>query len=660
MTDQTTPRPDDAAEGSTARTPAQGVVPPGASEATRLLCAGAYIDPAYRDAVIDELYVHEERVVAPSLGWDAARVLAHALRARRLDLGWAGGILALWVLGAVLSRYLLLSFLLPSLLLALAAKLRAPGGSGGAAQRKLAALVLRWLGGLLLLLTLVSIVLAGFGQADGEVALAGAWILFSFFQSIPGVEGWLSDAAQDIGPFHAWTSLVVLLLVAGFLAGQRGHVAHALTHELDPRRFPDMAADPAESAAGGRFQRLRERIRVEQHAPLVMYHPARPFCGAGRPVDGWTLAVELRPDPDRPTPPEPLSNRKILRRIDALLAQLRLPAPAAATVVRDRLRGLETDECVFLPVAGLPRRDLAPYGESAFRRHRDEAVEEGGETRRHFLRARVGGWEEEIVTTVFVRVHTQGGMLMLEIAPHVLRPVRESFGEADRFAHQYRNNTALGKAAWALGRVPRSLPFAVVVLGRGAALSWRTLTGGHESALPDGPARSVRELGSDSEQSLFQEMDVRRYLKSVQDRIAHGVREVLREAGYRTDEFAQKIVNVSGGGVHIESVQGALAIGDHNTVSNQEQAAEAAAGARRSAEAAAEARLAAEAERRRAAEAEPRRGTPPGPQTPPAAPQPPPRRAESAGPTVPPQQGGPRPAPRAANPEPGGTDDDRS
>ncbi|MFD1273838.1 hypothetical protein ACFQ51_25490 [Streptomyces kaempferi] len=63
-------------------------VPPGASEATRLLCAGTYLDAGYRDAVIEELYVHEERLAAPSLGHDAARVLAHALRARRSK--WAG------------------------------------------------------------------------------------------------------------------------------------------------------------------------------------------------------------------------------------------------------------------------------------------------------------------------------------------------------------------------------------------------------------------------------------------------------------------------------------------------------------------------------------------------------------------------------------------
>src|SRR5690606_35442591 len=68
---------------------------PRASEATRLLCAGTYQDATYRDRVIEELYLKEHRIAAPALGHDAARVLAHALRARREELGWSAAVLAL-------------------------------------------------------------------------------------------------------------------------------------------------------------------------------------------------------------------------------------------------------------------------------------------------------------------------------------------------------------------------------------------------------------------------------------------------------------------------------------------------------------------------------------------------------------------------------------
>ncbi|MHA5053570.1 hypothetical protein [Streptomyces sp. SD15] len=538
-------------------------VPPGASEATRLLCAGSYLDSDYRDAVIEELYVHEERLAAPSLGYDAARVLAHALRARRLELGWAAGILGLWAVGLPLSNYLLVVLLVPSLLLAAASWIR---GSQERPPwyRRFPAWQLRWAGRFLLLYVAITTARAAFGAADQEE-------LYDLFRTFLPDElaTVLFEDGFTIKPIHAWAALIVPLLVAVCVALQRGQFARALAHELHPARFGDMAGDPAELAEGRRFQRLRARIRVEQSSSLVMYHAAHPFCGAGQAHDTWSLAVELRPDPDRHEPPLPVNNRVILDKVHELLARLRLPSPHAGDAVRDRLRRLEIDECVFLPVAGLPRRDLAPYHPDAFLVHRAESVEEGGETRRHFLRARVGGWEEEVVTTVFVRVHTQGGMLMLEIAPHVLLPVRADFEDADRIAHQYRHNSPLGKAVWALARTPRSVPLAFATLGRGVALTWRILTAGYGAAMPDGPARSVRELGSGDRASLFQDMDVSRYLKSIQDRVAQGVRQVLKDAGYRTDEFAQKVVNVSGGSTLIENVQGAFAIGDNNVVTNK-------------------------------------------------------------------------------------------
>ncbi|MEU3828398.1 hypothetical protein AB0F36_24240 [Streptomyces sp. NPDC029080] len=72
------------------------------SNATRLLCAGTYLDPVYRAGVIRELLTHQYRVVAPSYGYDAVPVLAHALAARRLQR------LRLAVLGAGVAVTILL------------------------------------------------------------------------------------------------------------------------------------------------------------------------------------------------------------------------------------------------------------------------------------------------------------------------------------------------------------------------------------------------------------------------------------------------------------------------------------------------------------------------------------------------------------------------
>ncbi|MFJ9429093.1 hypothetical protein ACIRQY_05440 [Streptomyces sp. NPDC101490] len=542
---------------------------PSTSEATRLLCAGAYLDDAYRDAVIDELYVHEERFAAPSLGFDAARVLAHALRARRVELGWSLGIMALWIIALPLTKGLIMLLIVPFLVAGLARWIR---GRSAAAPlfRVVPAFLLRWYGRLMLLQSALLLLFLALGdQEDVWEGLDGVTDAFA-------VLGFGAGALAEIGgigPVEAWITLAVPCLVAWAVATQQGQFARALTEELSRDRFPDLASDPAERAEGVRFRRLRDRVRTEQRERLVMYGAEDPFCGAGEPYEPWSLSVELRPRADLGGPADPLDNSAVMRHVVPLVEALREPSPHGAphlrAAVRDRLRELEIDEVVFLPVDGLPARTAAPYGPEGFELHRSGSVEEGGEVRRHFLRVRIGGWGEEVVTTVFVRVHTQGGMLMLEVAPHVLRPVKPLYRYADRIAHRYRHNHRFGRAVWALGRTPRSGVQAFVTVVRSLGHLWRLLTGGHARALPEGPRVSVRELGSDDRASLFQEMDHSRYLKSVQDRVANGVLRALREAGYETGEFEQRIVHVAEGATFIENTRGNVTVGDHNTVTNK-------------------------------------------------------------------------------------------
>ncbi|MFJ5828636.1 hypothetical protein [Streptomyces sp. NPDC093089] len=544
---------------------------PASSEATRLLCAGTYLDDGFRDAVIDQLYVHEERFAAPALGYDASRVLAHALRARRVELGWAAGIIALWIVAIPLTKGLASLLIVPFLVLGLARWVRGKAATAPV-YRVVPAFLLRWYGRLMLLQSALFLLFLVIGDEESDADFLGD--LSDTGDVLDLAVGLAAQEIWGVGKLEAWITLAVPLLVAWAVATQRGQFARALTRELSRERFPDQRTDPAELAEGARSRRLRERIRVEQHARLIMYDADDPFCGAGEPYEPWSLSVELRPRKNLDgKAPEPLDNSAIMRHVVPLVEALRVPSPHGSpqiqAAVRDRLRELEIDEVVFLPVDGLPDRASAPYTPEGFEAHRSGAIEEGGETRRHFLRIRVGGWGEEIVTTVFVRVHTQGGMLMLEVAPHVLRPVKPLYRYADRVAHRYLHNHHFGKAVWALGQTPRSAGRALVTLGRAVGHLWRVLTAGHANALPEGPWASVRELGSDDQASLFQEMDVSRYLKSVQDRVANGVTIALREAGYETAEFEQKIVHVAEGGTFIENTQGNVTLGNHNTVTHK-------------------------------------------------------------------------------------------
>ncbi|MFH8434009.1 hypothetical protein ACH4A3_02085 [Streptomyces sp. NPDC018007] len=570
MTGSAVPPPSRAQDDLLGKPPAH----PATSEACRLLCAGVHLHDGYRNAVIDQLYVQEHRVVAPSLGFDAARVLAHALRARRAERRWAAAVLGVWLVATAFTGGFFGVLFLPCVLIAAAHWVRGTARNPPPYRRVLAFL-LRWNGRVWLFLGVSGIVVAavtGLFADDGPQEDPGLYDPAAADSFGSGDYAGRSDSGSDILDVltvFAWVALLALVLLVTVVGLRRGRFARVMTEELARKNFSDLAADPAEHTADARFRRLRERIRLEQHAPLVMYDEQNPFCGAGTPYRPWNLAVELRPREDGPA--EPLDNSRILRRIVPLLEALRVPSPhgsaESAAAVRDRLRELVVDECVFLPATGMTRREDAPYDPRTFEEHRGRAVEEGGESRRHFLRIRVGGWNEEVVVTVFVRVHTQGGMLMLEVAPHVLMPVHPLFREADRIAHRHHHNTWFGKAVWAVSHTPVSLVDSLLTLGRGAVSSWRLLTAGNAGALPEGPAFSVRELGADDEASLFQDMDVNRYLKSIQDRVNGGVRLALREAGWETDEFEQKIVNIGAGGVFIGSAKdSAIGIGDHNDI----------------------------------------------------------------------------------------------
>lgn len=531
-------------------------VHPSLSEAGRFLCAGTYLDAGYRDRVIDELYVHEERIVAPSYGYDAARVLAHALRARRVELGWAVGVLGAWFVGSLLTGGVLAALVAPFLLLSLADWLR----SRNVQLLRVLSVVLRiytwWM-------LLVILLVLGFG---------GLALLSTLGDSGGIAATPFSPASGDAAPAAAlWLLPAVFAGVVTVVGLQRGQVFRTIATDLNEREYADRAGDPAEAFDGARFQRIRQRIRAEQHAPVVMYDVNDPFCGAGDSYRPWQLSVELRPredlGPDRK--PTPVTNARIVERIVPLLEGLRVPSPhgsaEAAAAVGDRLRELVVDECVFLPAGGLPHRDTAQVVHGQYAEQRAAAIEEGGERRRHFLRVRVGGWDENLVVTVFVRVHTQGGMMMLEVAPHVLLPVEAAFHNADADAQRYRNNHAFGKAVWALRNTPGSIAGSVTTLARGLASWWRIATAGHGGARPEGPRLSVRELASQDNGSLFHLMDLDRFLKTVQDRVVGGVVLALHEAGWHTEEFAERAVNVAEGGVFIRSVNGsAFSVGGSN------------------------------------------------------------------------------------------------
>ncbi|KUL38831.1 hypothetical protein ADL22_16305 [Streptomyces sp. NRRL F-4489] len=526
------------------------------SEATRLLCAGVYFDAQFRTGVIQELVEHAERPIAPSQGFDALPVLAHALRARRREAETGLILLAIWAVFIVLGMAGVGSvtplpfpwWLAYGVVCAVSWFARGTRSSPFALGRSVLKEATR--GRLKAVLPVLPFVAAVFYW--------GA-VLYTLFLGVP-----------------AWAAVVFPLLMVVPVWAHRMHVVGVMRHQLSREAFA--TARQPELPAAGPYPRIGAAIAREQHAPLVIYDPFRPFVGAGEPYKPWSVAMELKrkdwsaddaeagaEGPPRPkvpfgkreSAPAPLTGREVVELIKPRLEALRTSAAATS---RDRLRSLEVDELVYLPV-GLPRDDV-DYSDEVVQEHLERAVGEGAEARRHFLRVRVGAWDEQVAICLLVRIHTQGGMLVLEVVPHVLTPVRPEFKSVDVLAAQEWDDRPRD-AIRALLTSPSAGVAAGISLCRTAVSVFRTWLAMPEYALPDAPMRSVRQLGSVKELSLFQEMDLTRYVKTLQDRIANGVQEALHSKGYETGVFDQYIINVGEGGVFIGGMSGgAVAAGE--------------------------------------------------------------------------------------------------
>ncbi|MYU37223.1 hypothetical protein GTW52_29605 [Streptomyces sp. SID8358] len=534
---------------------------------TRLLCAGPYLQARFRRRVVEELAEHDGRAVAPSVGVDVVPVLAHALRARRLELHAGGWIALLWVLfwladlygdefGWMTSWSLADAygqsyterrfFLLTDAFDFFGGAQRYPGSGVWALNYALVS-------GLLWFVRNISGRGTSVYSLDGLLPGSGGrtWVV----ALVPRVLTALYWAAALAAVWNAsanWMAVVFPLLMVIPVWRHRSAVEAVMCDRLPAETFRQR---PREELTGPEWLReVGQAIDREQNSGIVLYEPARPFVGSGRALPSWSLVMDLRRRPEAGS--EPLTAAGVLNCVRERLADLgRLPVPPSGL---DRLRDVEIDELVYLP-SGPPRHEV-DHGETAAVTHRLASVGEGGEARRHFLRVRVSAWEHQVVVSVLVRVHTQGELLVLEVVPHVLDPLRPEFGLVDAVVERGRAYPAI-----AVARALLTAPAAGVAAAFSAARSlestvrWAARSHGYVSARadsPEGASASVRELASVRGQSPFQRMDVSRYLKTIQERIGTGALQALSEKGHDTGQLEQQIVQVSNGGVFIGTMSG--------------------------------------------------------------------------------------------------------
>jgi hypothetical protein len=351
------------------------------TKATRLLSAGTYLDPGYRRTVIRELLKNRFRVVAPSYGYDAVSVLAHALAARRL--------------------------------------------------RRV------------------------------QLGVAAASIIV-----LP-----IASATGSLNPVVGVLLLCWALWVTAYL--RRIVTLHTLMTRLK-ETGPDGGFDGSYPANGRLTDTLIRKIDNEQSASggLVFYGGFRPFVGAGEPIRDWLNAQLLLGEPPprirmefdgngsadmrgRRDPIVPFTADDITTYVAARMeAELRDEARPderieGLTIERRRFTtAIRTNDRTRGPGwSRLPGADDLP----------DVHWREDYDSAREYLCVRVGSWNEELVTSVFVGFDVKGNTLHTEFYTYVLGPLVPDFHLVDRLPDSFDRRLAV-RVAWDMAKAgPRSV-----------------------------------------------------------------------------------------------------------------------------------------------------------------------------------------------------------
>lgn len=425
------------------------------SSATRLLCAGAYLDPRYRRAVVRELMKNWWRMVVPAYGYDTVSVLAHSLAAMRLR------------------------------------------------------------------------------RSQMQIMAVGTVVIFI-----------LMSAQILVGPVGPLLFLW-LAWAAAFL--RRIATLNILITQLRP-------AEPGQPGPDGGYPedrlltpRLVEKISFEQSSGLqasgqhiVYYGGYDPFVGAGNKVRDWsnaTLLVEAPPDKftegvtkitaasgngAAPTKParkaiKPFSANDLMDyAAERLYGDLR-QAPDA-----ERIELLTVERCNYGKATGLRPEGLDKTGLE----ERDISKirwEEDYGTIRDYLCIRIGSWDQELVTSLFVGFDVKGNTLHSEFYGYALLPIKADFHLVDRLPPAMTTGLAV-RVAW---DVAKSAPATLFAIVRGLATGSLS-EGGIPRRRKRGKARVLVTVPTDRSQ-----FRLGRYARKILDRGALlSIREMAMSEDY--------------------------------------------------------------------------------------------------------------------------------
>jgi hypothetical protein len=535
------------------------------SDATRYLCAAAYLSPQFANRVIDHL-VASHRAVAPSRGIDVEPIVRHCLKARRMQLTRDILLSLLLLAGLILVTLPLIGLLVVTFFLSVFRG--ANWGRMSVDGRRVAGMTGAAIIGVIVAVLAVLFIAKTLASASSPYGGGSGVPLPSLFPV----------------PLLVILSLAYLVLVGGTLL--RYTYVRDLT--LVEWLSPGATAPPFERQSGRVESRIAEVSRA-QHGNLTLYDLEDPFIGTGitpfnvRRDDErvWSIAIELsrkgaqrrllNAAPRGEVHVDPVELHAMLR---GRLLELNDPA----LPVNQRVLALSVDDQVVGEGRfrwGSPLIDpdrLIPFShasrdaiealicnpQAGLRYYQRVSVSDEGQAVLVGPRSVIGSVDQEVIISAFVYVAVEGHMFYLQFVPASLAPVADHYHIIDRLP-----KPTSGKFLLKVLLDTASSAFRTILGAPGGV--WRTwrlmrkehkqftreITYARDYAFADVGARlSVRELGSALRpRTYIQRLDASKYTQIIERLVIETVLDYLESKDVDTTSYRARAEAIYNSGI---------------------------------------------------------------------------------------------------------------
>ncbi len=545
------------------------------SNATRYLCAAAYLAPWFATRVISEL-IGSHRAVAPSRGIDLEPIVRHCLKARHMQLMRDIVLCVLLVLGVVTALPALILILVAAFFLSFLPgakwERRSIGHKVLAGVAAVAAIIVAVVAGLIILVVVLSHLLLNSSLSSGGLPI----------------------------PAGSGAVIVWFLVYAGLLGTVLARYSYVRNRTLGEWLSPGAQA-PLFAHQGERVETRIAEVSAAQHGNLTLYNGEDPFVGAGitpftlqrEDERVWSIAIELiREGAPRtllgPSSPgqvgiDPMELHDVLRKRLLRLNDQALPP-------NERVSALTVDHHVVgegrfrwdSPLIDAERK--IPYSQvsqeaitalirspqARLRYYQRVSISDEGQMVLAGGQPVIGSVDQEVIVSAFVYIAVEGHMFYLEFVPCYLAPILERYRGIDRLpkitSGKFLAKVALDTASTAFSDLLRA-PGSVFV-------TWRQMRRERKSFEEElkhaddyvyadvGANISVRELGAAVlPRTYIQHLDTSKYTRIIERLVIETVLDFLVAKDVDTSAYRASAQAIYNGAVIVHGNSNTVAYG---------------------------------------------------------------------------------------------------